>query len=166
MNFARLLPVAAAIALTGPLSQANAQATRTPARHAPVHMAFRLIRSDSTTAAVAPAETVIANLTLNTIDGNTATIAVNGGELSYSISVAPTVGAAGDHATLLWNVRIAGHSLPGASTVAVTGASEIAVGKETGIATFSVTDPATGKSSVFSLRGTTTVDVAVAPAPK
>jgi hypothetical protein len=48
-----------------------------------------------------------------------------------------------------WNLRLAGKSLPGATTCSISGASRLEVGKEGAITEIRLTDPATGRAATF-----------------
>jgi hypothetical protein len=50
-----------------------------------------------------------------------------------------------------WNIRLAGKSLPGATTCAISGASRLEIGKEGAISEIRLTDPNTGRATTFRL---------------
>lgn len=123
--------------------------TQTQTPRAELTLALRITRTD---AAPAP-ETVLGLPTLKTLDGTTSSIQVAGGDLGYSISVAPTLEKAENGGTrnvsLLWNVQFNGKSLPGASSVTLTGAGRVAVDKEESMTEITLRDPKTNRTAIF-----------------
>lgn len=67
---------------------------------------------------------------------------------------APTTAATAPTASSVrvqWNIRLAGKSLPGATTCAISGASRLEIGKEGAISEIRLTDPNTGRATTFRL---------------
>ena len=132
----------------------------------PIRFTLQLLRVDDETSrpatggansavtTTAPIQKTIASPTMTTLDGSTATISVVGDDLSYTLSLSPAIAANGKILTL-WNLRLSGKSLPGATAVTATGATKIDGGKPSVIAEVSLTDPANGHRATFILQGTT-----------
>ena len=137
----------------------------TKAARAVVKYALRLTRTDFVDAAVPdavaapqPPAVLVASPLLSTLDGDTATITVNGTDLSYSLSLSPTVQTKDQLVQSLWNMKLTGKALPGStSSVTVTGASRIPQNKEAVLIEVALTDPTNGHRSVYRLQGTVTV---------
>jgi len=148
-----------------------------------VRFDLRLTRIDGAppagaTTAAAPA--LLAMPTLTTFAGQTAAMNVSGGEPSFSVSLSPSLersdnrqqqaGAAaatpavpsGPAVRVLWNLRLAGKSLPGGvSNVTMNGATRVPTGVEDAtIAEVALTDPATGRVSRYRLAGKISVGAA------
>ena len=154
-----------------------------------VSFTLRWLRQDpSATAGVAaPDPVVILEPVLTTLDGQVAFIEMksepkSGANDVLYVSLSPTVepaddsgkavdgsGAAKSEPTVraLWSLRISGKSLGGgARSIALTGATRLTLGgkSEGAIARFSLSDPATGRSTEFRLVGRATVEGTSAPA--
>ena len=152
----------AAPAKTAPIAGASSE-TRVSV---PVRFVAQLARIDYIGSSDTTGTTMaIANPTLTTLDGNTATLAVTGGELSYSVSLSPTVERSGGKVQVLYTIRISGKSLPGATAVTTTGAARVVAGKDAVVAEMSVSDPATGRRSAFRLHCVVTTGDAASPTP-
>jgi len=139
----------------------------------PLKLALQLIRTDvvvppvvtpavaaAPAAGAGPTVVTVATPTMLTLDGTTASFSVSGGDLGYNLSLSPTIAADGK-LLVLWNLRLNGKSLPGATGVSATGAVRVEMGKSVGIAEVSLTDPATGRMATFRLQGIVTTGEAV-----
>jgi hypothetical protein len=148
------------------------------ASKAVLRFALRLTRqdvTDSPTDQAAPAAPVdVASPTLTTLDGDTASLSVAGADLSYNVSLSPTLQMANNAVQVLWNLRLAGKGLPGGATSAtVTGGSRVTLDRDAVLAELTLTDPTTRKRSIFRLQGTvnrdassgTTTPAATPPSP-
>jgi hypothetical protein len=118
------------------------------------------------TAPATPAQTpvVLGTPTLITLDRNTATVAVTATDMSYNVSLSPTVESANNSVQVLWNVRLTGKNLGGATAVSASGATRLGTGKDLPLTEISVTDGATGKKTTFAIRAKITVGAVEAPA--
>ena len=175
MKFCRSMSAAwcaGALLLTGgfALTGVPAGATAPPAgkrdgqKSAVVRFALTLSRTDLPAGAnPASALVTLAAPMLTTLDGNTASVSVAGGDPSYTISLSPTVETADNKVQVLWTIRLAGKTLPGASSVTLTGASRVGAGKDAILAEITLTDGATGKRAVYRLQGVVTTESAPAP---
>jgi hypothetical protein len=160
--------------LFAPIASAQPPGARpSDAPRAQVRFAIRLTRTDgggeegaSSKTPKSPASPqVIGTPVVTTLEGGTGSISVSGGDISYSISLSPTL-EANSNVALLWNLQISGKSLPGATSVNLNGASRVVAGKEEPVAEVTLKDPKTGRQSSFHVRATTTITGAVPPAPK
>lgn len=151
----KLLIVWATLVLVLPAAFAQRPAApRDQASRAQVRFAVQLIRADGTTPI--KAGQVIGAPVLTTLDGSTGSISVSGGDISYTVSLSPTL-ETDNNLALLWNLQLSGKALPGATTVNLNGASRIRVDKEEPVADLALTDPKTGTRSSFRLQVTTSV---------
>ena len=147
----------------------------------PIRFTLQLLRLDDamvTTELITPAtggsvptlvhedvrQTILASPIMTTLDGSTATISVAGGNLSYTLSLSPAIASNGKILTL-WNLRLSGKSLPGATAVTATGATKIEAGKPSVIAEISLTDPVSKQRATFILQGITATGDAVTDNP-
>lgn len=140
-----------------------------------VRFELRLTRDDSGDGNTAPV--VLAEPRITTIDRNTASISITGGEPSYTLSLSPTIEPAASGTTasagnimVLWNLRLSGKTLPGVTAISLSGASRVAADREEALADVFLKDPRTGKASRFLLYVKTIVSTggtvpAAAPAP-
>ena len=154
-----LLAVAALLLLL-PLAPVAAQTPR-----AQVTLAFQLTRAESGAAAGKPQ--VIGAPSLSTLDGNTGSIQITGGDLEYAISVSPTLEPE-NRVALLWSLQLSGKSLPGATSASLNGATRVLRDRTEPVAEITLRDPRTGRSSAFHLVVKTTVTEpgkAAAPTP-
>lgn len=147
---------AAALLLLLPLPLLAAPAA--PAPRAQVTLAFQLTREEDGAAGRAPQ--VIGAPVLSTLDGNTGSIQISGGELEYAISVSPTVEAE-NRVALLWSLQLSGKSLPGATSATLNGATRVVRDKTEPVAEITLRDPRTGRASSFHLA----VKATVTPTP-
>lgn len=109
--------------------------------------------------------TIVGTPTVTTFDRNTATVAVTGTGISYTLSLSPTVENADNAVQVLWNLRMNGKDLPGStSAFTMSGASRVIAQTDTTLAEMSLTDPKTGQATVFRFRVRITVDEATATA--
>jgi hypothetical protein len=141
-----------------------------------IHIELSLTRTESggTAEQAAPTDGKPISLALplvSTLDGNTATASLTGSDLSYNVALSPTLESSNNKANstnsvsstnstaaapspsakVLWNLRLAGKSLPGATTCAISGASRLEIGKDAGITEMTLTDPKTGRTAAFKL---------------
>lgn len=131
------------------------------APRAQVRFAAQLTRADSGQGSgngpnTLSAPQVIGTPVLTTLDGGTASVSLTGGDVSYAISLSPTVEASGTVA-VLWNLQLSGRNLPGASSANQNGATRVNTGRQEPVAEVSLRDPKTGRQSAFRLQVTTTV---------
>lgn len=127
-------------------------APREQAPRAQVTLALQLTRAEGNS------ETgqVIGTPVLTTLDGNTGSIQIAGGELEYAISISPTV-EPDNRVALLWTLQLSGKSLPGATSAALNGATRVLRDRTEPMVEIVLRDPQTGRSSSFRLVVKTTV---------
>lgn len=150
---------AAAATVAQPPSQKTAEAA--PRRE--VRLAIQLTRINGEAAAAAPQ--VIGSPVLNAFDGGTGSISLSGGDIGYSVSLSPTL-ESDNSVALLYNVRLSGRALPGATSVTLTGASRAATGRSEPVTEVTLREGKTGKSSTFRLSVTATIKPAPDGAPR
>ena len=150
-----LLPVPVLSGLAVAAAPAAKDRADPNAPRAQVVLALQLTRADGAAAPNGPGQ-VIGAPVLSTLDRNTGSIQITGGEMDYAISVSPTI-EGGNNVALLWTLQISGKSLPGATSVALNGATRVARNKTEPLTEVTLRDPKTGKSSLFRLLVKTTV---------
>ncbi len=157
-----LTAAAAAAVAQQPPSQKTAEAA--PRRE--VRLAIQLTRiNGEAAAAAAAAPQVIGSPVLNAFDGGTGSISLSGGDIGYSVSLSPTL-ESDNSVALLYNVRLSGRALPGATSVTLTGASRAATGRSEPVTEVTLREGKTGKSSTFRLSVTATIKPAPDGAPR
>ena len=148
------LPTILALAvLITPLSQApNKTAPAAAAEpRAQLRLAVQITRTDEGAAAAdKPAPRVIGAPVLSTQDRTTGSISVAGGDLSFGLSLSPTL-EPGNRATLLWNLRLAGKGVPGTRSLTMSGASRVTLNRNEPVTEVTLRDPATGRTSTFAV---------------
>jgi hypothetical protein len=88
---------------------------------------------------------------LNTLDRNTASVAVNGTATSYNVALSPTLEKSDTTVQVLWNLRVSGKDFPGgASAFTLSGANRLTLGTETLVGEIPINDK-TGRVSTFKL---------------
>lgn len=114
---------------------------------------------------VPPLSGLLASPVLSSADGDTASISLSApATLSYNIALSPTLTSANNTVQVMWNLRLSGKWLPGgASSVTLTGASQMALGREETITEIVLTDSEGKRRSAFRLSGTVTRDGAMPP---
>ena len=148
-------PVVIALLAASAAPALAARAPEKPARQ--VRFAVQITRSDAADArAAAGAPRVLGSPVITTLDKNTGSISVSGGDLGYSLSLSPGV-ETGNNVALLWNLQLSGRDLPGATSVTMNGASRVVAGRAEPVAEITLKDPKTGRQSTFRVQVTTTL---------
>lgn len=133
----------------------------------PVRFVLELTRADARPSEPVEdsAARVLAAPTLSTLNNQTGSVQVTGGDLSYSVSLSPALNQAGDGLSVQWSLRLGGRSLPGGVTsVTLTGASALTPGKTQPLAEVTLRDPKTGALTRFRLLGRASVGAGAAAA--